>query len=168
MRSVSIAARDEQGKPSYLLCINLSTAMFEDARNALDMFLSVTRLQPQPQALFKDDWQEKINTFLHDWLRRENAALGALSREQKRRLVSDLYHQGRSRPKRRGLHRQRAVDGARHGVQAFARAEAGVKAAGKAEEMGGAGRPFWLPAVVDRSDDAAATAVDAGVLAAAG
>ena len=73
--------------------------MFEDARNALDMFLSVTRLQPQPQALFKDDWQEKINTFLHDWLRRENAALGALSREQKRRLVSDLYHQGRSRPK---------------------------------------------------------------------
>ncbi len=38
MRSVSIAARDEQGKPSYLLCINLSTAMFEDARNALDMF----------------------------------------------------------------------------------------------------------------------------------
>lgn len=94
MRSVSIAARDEQGKPSYLLCINLSTAMFEDARNALDMFLSVTRLQPQPQQLFKDDWQEKINTFLHDWLRRENAALGALSREQKRRLVSDLYHQG--------------------------------------------------------------------------
>lgn len=74
MRSVSIAARDEQGKPSYLLCINLSTAMFEDARNALDMFLSVTRLQPQPQQLFKDDWQEKINTFLHDWLRRENAA----------------------------------------------------------------------------------------------
>lgn len=99
MRSVSIAARNEQGNPSYLLCINLSTAMFEDARNALDMFLSVTRLQPQPQALFKDDWQEKINTFLHDWLRRENAALGALSREQKRRLVSDLYHQGRSRPK---------------------------------------------------------------------
>ncbi|NHW22502.1 PAS domain-containing protein, partial [Escherichia coli] len=55
MRSVSIAARDEQGNPSYLLCINLSTAMFEDARNALDMFLSVTRLQPQPQQLFKDD-----------------------------------------------------------------------------------------------------------------
>ena len=82
MRSVSIAARNEQGNPSYLLCINLSTAMFEDARNALDMFLSVTRLQPQPQALFKDDWQEKINTFLHDWLRRENAALGAEPRTE--------------------------------------------------------------------------------------
>lgn len=144
MRSVSIAARDEQGKPSYLLCINLSTAMFEDARNALDMFLSVTRLQPQPQQLFKDDWQEKINTFLHDWLRRENAALGALSREQKRRLVSDLYHQGGVQgQKRRGLHRQRAVDGARHGVQALARIEAGVKAAGKVEN----GRR-WPPILV--------------------
>ncbi|CAI1635525.1 helix-turn-helix transcriptional regulator [Serratia entomophila] len=94
MRSVSIAARDEQGKPSYLLCINLSTGTFEDARNALDMFLSVTRLQPQPQQLFKDDWQEKINTFLHEWLRRENAALGSLTREQKRSLVNDLYHEG--------------------------------------------------------------------------
>ncbi|CAI0701837.1 helix-turn-helix transcriptional regulator [Serratia ficaria] len=94
MRSVSIAARDGQGNPSYLLCINLSTSTFEDARNALDMFLSVTRLQPQPQQLFKDDWQEKINTFLHEWLRRESAALGALTREQKKLLVRDLYHEG--------------------------------------------------------------------------
>lgn len=83
MRSVSIPARDEQGNPSYLLCINLSTSIFEDARNALDMFLSVTRLQPQPQQLFKDDWQEKINTFLHEWLRLQNTSLASLSREQK-------------------------------------------------------------------------------------
>ncbi|HCR60500.1 MAG TPA: hypothetical protein DIW66_01140 [Serratia liquefaciens] len=94
MRSVSIAAKDEQGVPRYLLCINLSTATFEDARNALDMFLSVTRLQPQPQQLFKDDWQEKINTFLHEWIRQQNASLGSLSREQKKQLVIDLYNEG--------------------------------------------------------------------------
>lgn len=94
MRSVSIPARDEQGNPSYLLCINLSTSIFEDARNALDMFLSVTRLQPQPQQLFKDDWQEKINTFLHEWIRLQNTSLSSLSREQKKRLVIDLYNEG--------------------------------------------------------------------------
>ena len=94
MRSVSIAARDEHGSPRYLLCINLSTAMFEDARNALDMFLSVTRLQPQPQQLFKDDWQEKINTFLHEWIRQQNTSLGSLTREQKKQLVIDLYKEG--------------------------------------------------------------------------
>lgn len=144
MRSVSIAARDEQGKPSYLLCINLSTAMFEDARNALDMFLSVTRLQPQPQQLFKDDWQEKINTFLHDWLRRENAALRrAEPRTETAAGQRSLSSGGVQGQKRRGLHRQRAVDGARHGVQALARIEAGVKAAGKVEN----GRR-WPPILV--------------------
>ncbi len=39
------------------------------------MFLSVTRLQPQPQQLFKDDRQEKINTFLHEWIRQQNTSL---------------------------------------------------------------------------------------------
>lgn len=65
MRSVTISARNGT-EPSYLLCINLSTSIFEEARNALDLFLSVTRLQPQPEQLFRDDWQEKINTFLHE------------------------------------------------------------------------------------------------------
>lgn len=93
MRSVSIATGSD-GDPGYLLCVNMHTAVFEDARNALDMFLSVTRLQPQPEQLFKDDWQEKINTFLHEWLRRHSASLASLTREQKKQLVGDLYDEG--------------------------------------------------------------------------
>ncbi|MCK7427938.1 helix-turn-helix transcriptional regulator [Enterobacter chengduensis] len=98
MRSVTIATGDDK-TPGYLLCINLSTAVFEEARNALDMFLSVTRLQPQPEQLFRDDWQEKINTFLHEWLRRENTSLSALTREQKKTLVQSLQREGAFRAK---------------------------------------------------------------------
>ncbi|HFV9242502.1 TPA: transcriptional regulator [Enterobacter bugandensis] len=93
MRSVTIATGDET-TPGYLLCINLSTAVFEEARNALELFLSVTRLQPQPEQLFRDDWQENINTFLHEWIRRENTSLSALTREQKKALVQSLHREG--------------------------------------------------------------------------
>lgn len=93
MRSVSISTGDNLN-PGFILCINFSTAIVEEARNALDIFLSMTRLQAQPYQLFKDDWQEKINTFLHDWIRKENTSLTILTRDQKRQLVSDLYDEG--------------------------------------------------------------------------
>ncbi|MDD9640746.1 helix-turn-helix transcriptional regulator [Klebsiella michiganensis] len=98
MRSVTISAR-KGTEPSYLLCINLSTSIFEEARNALDLFLSVTRLQPQPEQLFRDDWQEKINTFLHEWIRRQNSSLGMLTRGQKKQLVIELHKEGAFRAK---------------------------------------------------------------------
>lgn len=93
MRSVSVATGNDNDS-GYLLCINLSTAIFEEARNALELFLSVTRLQPQPEQLFRDDWQENINTFLHDWIRLQNTSLNALTRAQKKELVIALHHEG--------------------------------------------------------------------------
>jgi len=98
MRSVSISTGDET-TAGYLLCINLSTAIFEEARNALELFLSVTRLQPQPEQLFRDDWQESINTFLHEWLRKKQISLATMTREHKRELVLDLHKEGAFRAK---------------------------------------------------------------------
>nr|WP_085071971.1 PAS domain-containing protein [Pantoea alhagi] len=93
MRSVSVAT-GSGNDPGYLLCINLSTAIFEEARNALELFLSVTRLQPQPEQLFRDDWQENINTFLHHWIRQRNTSLNALNRREKKELVIALHEEG--------------------------------------------------------------------------
>lgn len=93
IRSVSIRA-SVNGDPSYLFCINFSTTLLDDARNALELFLSVNRLQPKPAQLFEHDWQEKINTFLHEWLAENNASLSTLTRIQKKMLVTELYRQG--------------------------------------------------------------------------
>ncbi|WP_044872023.1 transcriptional regulator [Pseudomonas sp. LFM046] len=94
IRSVSTVLRDGQGAPLAVLCINLNISMFEAAKAALDLFLSSSKLIPQPDALFRDDWQERINTFLHNWLRQRQLGLNLLTRDHKRELVLALHAEG--------------------------------------------------------------------------
>ena len=94
MRSVSVVIRDDAAVPLGVVCINLSIAAFEQARAALDLFVTGVRVMPQPDVLFRDDWQERINTFLHAWLREHQLALRSLTREQKRALVIALDRDG--------------------------------------------------------------------------
>lgn len=94
IRSMSTVLRDAQGTPLAVLCINLNISLFEAAKAALDLFLSPGKLIPQPDALFRDDWQERINTFLHNWLRQRQLGLNLLTREHKRELVLALHAEG--------------------------------------------------------------------------
>ncbi|MBC9251989.1 hypothetical protein A9179_17090 [Pseudomonas alcaligenes] len=94
IRSVSTVLRDAQGTPVAVLCLNLNITLFETAKQALDLFLSANQLIPQPDALFRDDWQERINTFLHAWLRQRQIGLNRLTREHKRELVEALHAEG--------------------------------------------------------------------------
>jgi predicted transcriptional regulator YheO len=94
IRSLSTVLRDSAGKPLAVLCINLNISLFENARAALDLFLSPSRLIPQPDALFRDDWQERINTFLNGWLRERQLSLNLLTRDHKRELVLALHAEG--------------------------------------------------------------------------
>ena len=94
IRSLSSVLRDSQGHPLAVLCINLNISLFENAKAALDLFLSPSKLIPQPDALFRDDWQERINTFLHNWLRERQLGLNVLTREHKRELVLALHAEG--------------------------------------------------------------------------
>lgn len=94
VRSVSIVARDDDGSAIGVICLNLNIAVFEQARAALDLFVKGAKVIPQPDKLFKDDWQERINTFLHHWLQQHQLGLTMLSREHKRQLVHALYEQG--------------------------------------------------------------------------
>jgi predicted transcriptional regulator YheO len=94
MRAVSIVVRDRAGFPTGVVCINLNISVFDQARAALDLLVSGARLTPQPQVIFQDDWQERINTFVHGWLSDHQVGLTALTRLQKRVLVEDLYRNG--------------------------------------------------------------------------
>ncbi|MDF3933750.1 helix-turn-helix transcriptional regulator [Pseudomonas citronellolis] len=94
IRSVSTVLRDAEGTPMAVLCINLNISLFEQAKAALDLFLAPNKLIPQPDALFRDDWQERINTFLHAWLRQRQLGLNLLTREHKRELVLALHAEG--------------------------------------------------------------------------
>lgn len=94
IRSVSTVLRNAKGTPIAVLCLNLNISLFERAKQALDLFLSASKLIPQPDALFRDDWQERINTFLHSWLQQRQLGLNLLTREHKRELVEALHTEG--------------------------------------------------------------------------
>ncbi|MBD8099574.1 PAS domain-containing protein [Pseudomonas fluorescens] len=94
IRSLSTVLHDHKGRRLAMLCINLNISMFETAKAALDMFLSPSKLIAQPDALFRDDWQERINTFLHAWLRERQLSLNLLTRDHKRELVLALHAEG--------------------------------------------------------------------------
>ena len=99
IRSISSVMVDESGQPEALLCINFNVSVLEQAKQALDLFFQASRLLPQPEALFRDDWQERINTFLHAWLADKGLSLGSLDRDHKRELVQALHGQGAFRGK---------------------------------------------------------------------
>lgn len=94
IRSMSTVLRDAAGEPLAVLCINLNISMFESMKAALDLFLSSSKLIPQPDALFRDDWQERINTFLNSWLRERQLSFNLLNRDHKRELVLALHAEG--------------------------------------------------------------------------
>ncbi|WP_145559344.1 helix-turn-helix transcriptional regulator [Yersinia bercovieri] len=94
LRSISTVLRDDQEQPIGLLCINLDITVFESAKAALDMFLSGHQLQPQPDVLFQDDWQERINTYIHNWLQQQQLTLATLNSVSRRMLIEALYQQG--------------------------------------------------------------------------
>ncbi|MFG0669604.1 transcriptional regulator [Pseudomonas sp. xss_1] len=94
VRSISTVLRDEQGDARHLLCINLDLSVLENARQALEAFFQMGRLVEQPQALFRDDWQERINTFMHAWLKAHTLSLQTLQMKDKRSLVQALHAEG--------------------------------------------------------------------------
>ena len=94
MRCVSSVLFDDNGQALGVMCINFNIAVFEDMHNMLGMLLKGAGLVEQPAELFRDDWQERINTFMHGWLQQRQLALNGLGREQRRELVAALYAEG--------------------------------------------------------------------------
>lgn len=94
IRSITSVLLDDQGKPEVALCINLNYSVLEQARDALNLFFQPSRMVAQPEALFRDDWQERINTFLHAWLQERHLAINGLSRDHKRDVIEALFHEG--------------------------------------------------------------------------
>lgn len=94
MRCVSSVLFDDDGQALGVMCINFNIAVFEDMHGMLGMLLKGAGLVEQPAELFRDDWQERINTFMHGWLQQRQLALNGLAREQRRELVAALYAEG--------------------------------------------------------------------------
>lgn len=94
MRCVSNVLFDAAQQPIGVMCINFNVAVFEDMHGMLGMLLKGVGVAEQPAELFRDDWQERINSFLHGWLQSRQLALNTLTRQHRRELVAALYAEG--------------------------------------------------------------------------
>jgi len=94
MRCVSVVIRDERQNPIGVACINLNISVFKQASAALELLVTGTRVMLQPEVLFRDDWQQRINTFIHKWLEDRQLGLVGLTRQQRTLMVEELHAHG--------------------------------------------------------------------------
>lgn len=94
MKSVSAALRDQKGKTIGLLCINVDISKWEEMEKFISGWLEGISGTERPAVLFKDDWRERINTYVFEFLKKEGVALKVLSKEKKKELVAALHKEG--------------------------------------------------------------------------
>lgn len=94
LKSVSSVICDENNEAVGMLCINLDISLFEKIDKFISEFIRVDQLTPQPAPLFKDDWQERINNYVHQYLNKYHLSLETLNRQEKKKLIEHLYQIG--------------------------------------------------------------------------
>lgn len=90
LKSMSSVIRDENDQVVGLLCINLDISKLIKINQEILTFIQGVELIPQPKSLFKDDWQEKINQYIHAYLNERHLNLESLTREEKKSLIEHL------------------------------------------------------------------------------
>lgn len=94
LKSISSVIRDTKGQPIGLYCINLDVSVLMECQQFLQAFMQTEDLLPKPVVLFKNDWQERIHQFVHNYLREMHWNFRALTLEQKKILVMKLHQEG--------------------------------------------------------------------------
>jgi predicted transcriptional regulator YheO len=94
LKSVSSIIRDDKGVAVAMLCINLDISRLEKMKGLIAGFIGNDQFTAQPTPLFKDDWQEKINTYVHTYLAEHHLTLESLTRTEKKALIEHLHQIG--------------------------------------------------------------------------
>lgn len=94
LKSISITIRNPKGEAIALFCINIDVSALDHFQKLIDTFLTPAAVNDPLSLLFKDDWQEKINTYIHDYLCKHHLTLNSLTKEQRHQLIQQLQQEG--------------------------------------------------------------------------
>lgn len=94
LRSVSVVLRSDAGAATYVLCINHDQADHQALQRIVQAMMPARPADDQPEALFRNDWHEKLNVFVSDWCAERGARVDALDRDTRRALTSALDASG--------------------------------------------------------------------------
>ena len=87
VKSVSVVLEEK-----WLLCINSDVSIFNKMKELSQVLLQINGAQPN--ALFTNDWQEKLNVSVHDYLQNHNLSFEFLSNANKKALAKHLFDLG--------------------------------------------------------------------------
>lgn len=87
IRSISIPIQ-ERGNIVMLVCINYDITIFKDMEHMSNQLLG-TVIHKQPEALFKNDWQERLHIFIHEELNKDGLRIETLSQKQKKNCLKN-------------------------------------------------------------------------------
>ncbi len=94
-KCVAVTLRDEAGAPVGLVCVNFDVSVFEGFSLQLETLLTIGRKDTlSPIEQFTEDWRQRVNECVGNFLKENQATLEALTTEQKRAAVNRLYAHG--------------------------------------------------------------------------
>lgn len=94
LRSISIVQRAADGVATHLICVNADQTDLMAAQRAVAALLPALTSHQQPEALFRNDWHERVNVFVSDWCGARGLRVDALDRDQRRQLLAELATSG--------------------------------------------------------------------------
>jgi predicted transcriptional regulator YheO len=92
LSSVSAVLRGEDGEPSAVLCVNLDRTPLDQAAALLAGFAAPTA--PRPEALFEQDWTERVHQIIGSFVRTRGRPVERLRREDRLAVLAELDHAG--------------------------------------------------------------------------
>jgi D-arginine utilization repressor len=92
LKSVSAVLKNIEGVPIGLLCINLDVSKWEQMHRMI-LGLIESNIE-KPDFLFKNDWREKINTYVSSYLDKKGLCMEAMNRSEKKDLLIELWKEG--------------------------------------------------------------------------
>lgn len=94
VRSIVSILLDEHGAAEMLIHINWTFSLLDQTVGNLMGFLNPLQTTSTIDTIFLDDWQQRILTFTHMWLKEHQTGGHVLCREDKRALLNALFSHG--------------------------------------------------------------------------
>lgn len=107
LKSITSILRDKKSHcPIGLMCINFDISEFTQLSSLVENITSLSKAASamQPKAIFKNDWQEKINRFVQDYAQKAGLQQNTLTRSEKKKIVQLLKDEGAFKVKHAASH----------------------------------------------------------------
>lgn len=110
LKYVTSLLRDDSGEVIGLMCLNLDVSVFEALEANVRDFLGNVGDSAGLDRMFDDDWQQRIDNFVRQYLLRKNLGMKNLHRKERVELVGALHEAGAFRAKDAATYIARVLD----------------------------------------------------------